>query len=72
MVLFKNLRDIHQIQLLGRQTGMNHMLTEAYQDCMKEPFGYLVIDLSPHSRCECKLMSHIFTHEEDKVGYLPL
>ena len=71
VILFKNPRDVHQIQLFGRQIGMPHTLVEAYQDCMNEPYAYLIVDLSPHSQSSYKLVTHIFS-DEDTVAYIPL
>ena len=71
LTLFKNPRDFSQIQYLGRQIGLGKTLVEAYGDCMKERYGYLVIDLSPHTTGEMKLFSHVFPGEEE-VGYVPL
>ena len=71
LVLFKNPRDHSQIQYLGRQIGLNKSLPEAYEDCMKEKFGYLVVDLHPHSIEGPKLFSHVFPYES-LVSYVPL
>lgn len=71
LALFKNPRDFSQIQLLGRQIGLGKTLVEAYEDCMKDSYGYLVVDLSPHSGSDRKLFSHIFPGEV-KVAYVRL
>lgn len=71
LVLFKNPRDFSQIQYLGRQIGLGRTLVEAYEDCMKEKYNYLVLDLSPHSSSDVKLFAHIFPGERE-VGYVPL
>jgi hypothetical protein len=74
-IVFKNLRDIGQIQRLARQCGMNETLTEAYKDAVLKPYGYLVIDLSPHQKEEeYRLRSYIFPNEttiiyKKKIGY---
>ena len=51
-VLLKNVRDISQIGVLGRQLfpGRGRLLTEAYSDATKEPFGYLLVDTFPMQR----------------------
>ena len=71
LLIFKNPRDFSQIQYLGRQIGLGKTLVEAYEDCMKERYGYLLIDLSPHNYGERKLFSHVFPGE-DLVAYEPL
>ncbi len=71
LVLFKNPRDLYQIQLIGRQIGLPRTLSEAYEDCMKELYGYLVIDLSPRHTGLPRLCSHVFPGE-DHITYLPL
>ena len=71
VILFKNPRDVHQIHLFGRQIGMPRTLVEAYQDCMSEPYAYLIVDLSPHSCSPHKLITHIFS-DEDTIAYEPL
>ncbi|CAG2221972.1 unnamed protein product [Mytilus edulis] len=50
LILMKNLRDVSQISMLGRQIypGRRHMLMEAYRDAKSKPFGYLVLDLAAH------------------------
>ncbi len=71
IVLFKNPRDLYQIQLIGRQIGLPKSLSEAYDDCMEELYGYLVVDLSPRHTGLPRLSSHVFPGE-DHVSYLPL
>ena len=65
IILLKNMRNRSQISHLGRQLfpGKSHMLDEVYEDCMKEPYSYLVVDTSPHSQDENRLHMHIFPGE---------
>ena len=49
-ILFKNLRDINQLQMFARQTGFKNTLMESYRDATSVPYGYLCVDLNPH--CE--------------------
>ena len=71
IVLFKNPRDIQQVRILGRQLGQEKAVEEAYKDCMKKPYGYLMIDLSPHNTTDdFKLKTDIFP-SQDLVIYLP-
>ena len=60
-ILFKNPRDIQQIKLLGRQLGKK--LLNVYLDATEDPFGYLLIDLSPGKKDSYMLRSRIFPAE---------
>ena len=62
---------IYQIQLMGRQIGLPNTLHEAYDDCMEEKYGYLVVDRSPHHVGLPRLWSHIFL-EEDRIQYVKI
>ena len=67
LVLMKSVRDINQIKTIAQQTGMGKLLTEAYQDVHKEPYSYLLVDLSPNASDDFKLLSHIFASEDTIV-----
>ena len=72
-VLFHNFRDSSQINTLGRQMfpGKGQILQEAYNDSTKsEKYGYLVVDLSPHSDDTYRLRTKIFPGE-DCIVYQP-
>ena len=62
MILLKNPRDVSQVACLARQVfpHQSKAFIEAYQDCMKNSFGYLVIDLSPQGEDEYRLRTDIF------------
>jgi len=66
MVLFKNIRGTSQIQTLGRQLfpGKAHTLTDAFDDATKEPFGYLIVDLTPRGLDQYRLRSKVFRGED--------
>ena len=66
LVLMKNPRGLSSLQCLSRQvfSGKSKLLIEAYNDCMKTPYGYLVLDLSPFSNEETRLRSDIFPNED--------
>ena len=68
-ILLKNLRNIQQVALLGRQLGMGSLLKEAYQDATSKPFGYLVVDLSPKSEEKYRLRTNVFPSEAPMVVY---
>lgn len=65
LVLMKNMRDALQINYLGRQIfpGQSHFLVSSYQDCMKEKYGYLMVDLSPHGDEKYRVRTRIFPGE---------
>ena len=62
-ILFRNPRATSQIRTLASQTGLQH-LKEAYEDATKEKYGYLVVDLCPHSDDDYRLRTHIFNNED--------
>jgi hypothetical protein len=66
-ILFKNGRDMHQIEVLGRQLGLKHLVS-AYEKCIKESYGYLLVDLHPKTPDLLRLQSHIFDYRR---VYLP-
>ena len=72
LVLFRNFRDGLQIINLGRQLypGKGAVLTKAYNDATKEPYGYLIVDMSVDTDDEFRLRTKIFPGE-DPVIYLP-
>ena len=67
-ILFKNPRASAQLKVLANQMGLNKLLPEAYKDAVREPNGYLVIDLSPHSNAEYTLRTRILP-DEDPIIY---
>lgn len=72
IILFKSLRDKGQIALMGRQIlgNRSRSMVEAYDDCMKTPYNYLVVDISPHTDDRFRLRSAVFP-EEETVVYIP-
>ena len=69
IILLRNPRDVHQISILGTQTGMGKGVLEAYKESTSVPYGYLVVDLSPHNlHPDLSLKTHIFP-DEDTVIY---
>ena len=66
LVLFKNVRGTSQIRHLNSQLfpHKGHLLLQAYEDAVKEPFGYLVIDLAPQTKEQYLLKTKIFPGEE--------
>lgn len=72
MVLFRNLRDASQVAHLGRQIfpGKGEILVEAYQHATGMPYGYIIIDMSPHSMDKYRLRTRVFPGE-DPIIYTP-
>lgn len=72
LILFRNLRDASQVSHLGRQLypGKKQILMDAYNDATRVSYGYLVIDMSPHSEDKYRLRTHILPGE-DPVVYTP-
>lgn len=69
LILLKNLRDASQIITLGRQIfpKQSNMLEESYKDALSYPFGYLVVDLYPHTHQDFRLRTKIFPGEDTIV-----
>ena len=59
IVLSKSPRDVQQIRILSRQTGIKD-LEKAYHEAIKEPYGYLVINMQSHTPDIIKLQTDIF------------
>lgn len=70
--LFKNARDELQIQNLGRQIFPSKVkyFTDAYRKATAKKYGYLLVDLSPHSDSRYKLRTNILPSQLTTV-YLP-
>ncbi len=69
LVLFKNVRDASQVSVLGRQLypRKSHALIEAYEDCMKGTYNYLIIDMTPGGEDEYRLRTRVFPGEDPIV-----
>lgn len=62
IILFKNPRSQSQLRILESQTGIKNICS-AYNDAMKTPFSYLVIDMSPFADEKYRLRTCIFEGE---------
>lgn len=71
-ILFKNRRDELQIQTLGRQIFPRQIkyFMDAYRKATERPYGYLLVDLSPHSDPKYKLRTHILPRQS-MIVYVP-
>ena len=70
MVLMKNLRDVSQVSILGRQLypGKSKGFLQAYEDALNsEKYGYFVVDMNPHAVDRYRLRTRIFP-EEDPIN----
>ncbi len=72
LVLFKNPSDKLQIANLARQLYPRQVkyFTEAYDDATREPYGYLVVDVTQRTPDELRLRTAIFP-DETTVVYCP-
>ena len=63
--LFKSPRDLTPIKILGRQAfpDKSNIFLEAYQDAVSKPFGYLLVDFTPHVNDKFRLRSNIIPVE---------
>ena len=66
------MRNSSKISHCARQLYPNQkgLLEEVYEDCVKTAYGYLVIDMSPHTNDQYRLRTHIFPGEHTTV-YIP-
>ena len=60
MVLMKNVRDVSQVGILGRQLypGKSKGFMKAYEDALTH--GYFLVDTSPHAEDKYRLRTNIF------------
>ena len=65
LCLFHNIRDKLQVNCLAKQMYpcQTKVFMEAYQDSTKERYGYLFVDMSPHSDNQYRLRTNIFPGE---------
>ena len=73
MVLFNNKRDANQVSILGRQImpGKQTYFLESYTKATGVPYGYLLVDLAPHSDRKYQLRTRIFPQEGPVIIYVP-
>lgn len=69
MIVFKNPRDMIQIEVLGRQMyGKNHKrFAEAFKLATIKPHGYLLVDLKQETPEKLRLRSDIFPNSPTSV-----
>ena len=59
IVLLKSSREVQQIRVLSRQIGIKD-LEKVYLEAIKEPYGYLVINMQSHTPDAIKLQTDVF------------
>ena len=66
LVLFKNPRDKLQILTLAKQMypGKTDFFLNQYEEAVKRPFGYLLIDLKTTTQDNCRLRTNVLPSEE--------
>ena len=67
VICFRNPRDVGQMASFGRQLGKTELLKEAYADATSKPYGYLVVDLNPHSDEAYRFRTDIWPNEDTLV-----
>ena len=69
LVMMKNVRDVSQVATLERQLfpGRSKILTVAYADATSILYGYLVVNMSPHSADTYRLSTRMFSGEDTIV-----
>ena len=65
-MLFKNPRDKLQILTLAKQMypGQTDFFLNEYEEAVKRPFGYLLIDLKTTTQDNCRLRTNVLPIEE--------
>ena len=66
LVLFRNPRDKLQILTLAKQMypGQTDFCLKKYEEAVKRPFGYLLIDLKTTTQDNCRLQTNFLPNEE--------
>lgn len=69
LALLKNLRDVSQVNVLGRQLypGKVKGFMTAYQDALQSKHGYFIVDMSPHAVDQYRLRTRLFPGEDPIV-----
>ncbi|CAC5407083.1 unnamed protein product [Mytilus coruscus] len=72
-LLMTTKREILQIGTLGRQMfpGKLKYFMDAYQKATSEPYGYLLVDINPHTDTSYQLRTNILPGQ-DTIIYQPL
>ena len=60
---FKSMRDIKQIEYLGKQLNCLHLLKDAYKLASAQPYGHLIFDLDPKTSQGLRFSSQLIGPE---------
>ena len=73
VVLFKNVRDNRQIITFGSQvfTGRSKFWMDAYAKAVSRPYGYILVDLTPHCPEDRRLRTNLLPEEGETIVYRP-
>ena len=74
VVLFKNKRDSLQVQTLCRRVmgDRANYFYQCFKHAVQKQFGYLLVDMHPHSNDVYQLRSRILPSEAPTIVYSPL
>ena len=66
LVLFKNPRDKLQVLTLAKQMypGRTDFFLKQYEEAVRRPYGYLLIDLKTTTQDDCRLRTNVLPGEE--------
>jgi hypothetical protein len=72
MVLFSNKRDGNQVKVLGSQLMPAHVkyFVDSYRKATAKRWGYLLIDIHPHSDPVYELRTRIFPDDDPLIVYI--
>lgn len=71
-IVFKNVRNLQEIKTLASQlTPGKKELIEIYQDACRQPYSYLVINLTQANPDEVKYLSNLFDYDHFVTCYRP-
>ena len=70
LVLFKNPQDKLQILTLANQVypGQTDFFLNQYEEAVKRPFGYFLIDLKTTTQDNCRLRTNVLPSEASRVS----
>ena len=74
MILFRQSRDLAQINYLGRQLfpTCSKKLMEVYNDATRNKYGYIMISFLANTPPELQLLTNILPSDDHLIAYHPL
>ena len=72
VVLFKNKRDTLQVEMFARRVMKDRLkyFSACYRKAVSSPYGYLFVDMHPHSEDKYQLRTRIFPYETPTIVYV--